>query len=128
MLARPPLKDRHRSVITVTSANAVAASVQRGEYCVSKAALSMASRLFAVRLSAHSIGVYELQPGMIATEMTNLSRASYDDMINGDHLVTHRWGEPIDVARAALTVAKGQLPYTVGQAIRIDGGLLLPKF
>jgi NAD(P)-dependent dehydrogenase (short-subunit alcohol dehydrogenase family) len=102
--------------------------VTRGEYCISKAGLAMASLLFAVRLANEGIGVYELQPGLIATEMTAPSKARYDGLVEGGGTVVKRWGEPADVARAALTAAKGLLPYTVGQAIRIDGGLTIAKY
>jgi NAD(P)-dependent dehydrogenase (short-subunit alcohol dehydrogenase family) len=123
-----PSTERHRSIVTISSANAVAASIQRGEYCVSKAAVSMASLLFAVRLSDHGICVYELQPGLIATEMTLPSRARYETLVQEGGTVMKRWGEPDDVARAALTAAQGLLPYTVGQPIRVDGGLTIPKY
>jgi NAD(P)-dependent dehydrogenase (short-subunit alcohol dehydrogenase family) len=128
MLAAPAREAIHRSIVTVTSSNAVAASILRGEYCVSKAGLSMASRLFALRLADHGIGVYEIQPGLIATEMTAPSRARYDGLIEGGGLAERRWGEPGDVARVALTAAQGLLPYTVGLPIPVDGGLLQQKF
>jgi NAD(P)-dependent dehydrogenase (short-subunit alcohol dehydrogenase family) len=128
MIAAAAPGERHRSIVIVSSANAVAASVQRGEYCVSKAAVSMASLLFAVRLSDHGIGVYELQPGLIATEMTVPSRARYEALVQDGGTVVKRWGAPGDVARAALTAAQGLLPYTVGQPIRVDGGLTIPKY
>jgi NAD(P)-dependent dehydrogenase (short-subunit alcohol dehydrogenase family) len=118
----------HRSIVTVTSANAVAASIFRGEYCVSKAGLSMASKLFAIRLAQAGIGVYEIQPGVIATDMTAPVKARYDEMLAGDLALINRWGEPADVARVALTAAEGRLPYTAGQAIQVDGGLLVPRF
>lgn len=118
----------HRSIVTITSSNAQAVSVQRGEYCVSKAALAMVSSLFAVRLGAVGIGVYEVVPGLIATEMSSVSRARYDADIARGWLVTPRWGQPEDVARVVTTLAQGLLPYTVGQAIRVDGGMLIHKY
>jgi NAD(P)-dependent dehydrogenase (short-subunit alcohol dehydrogenase family) len=127
MLARSEAP-AHRSIITVTSANAVAASIFRGEYCVSKAGLSMASKLFAIRLAEAGIGVYEIQPGVIATDMTAPVKARYDEALAGDLALIKRWGEPADVARVALTAAEGRLPYTAGQAIQVDGGLLVPRF
>lgn len=127
LLAREP-GDQHRSIVTITSSNAQAVSIQRGEYCVSKAGLSMASRLFAVRLAEHGIGVYEVQPGLIATEMTAPSKARYDSEIERGLTAIKRWGQPEDVARVVTTMASGALPYTVGQAIPVDGGLLMPKF
>ncbi|WP_236236071.1 3-ketoacyl-ACP reductase [Pseudomonas faucium] len=117
-----------RSIITITSSNAQAVSVLRGEYGISKAALSMASRLFAVRLAEAGIGVYEVQPGLIATEMTAPSKARYDAEIERGLTAIKRWGQPEDVARVVVSMATGALPYTVGHAVPVDGGLLLPKF
>jgi NAD(P)-dependent dehydrogenase (short-subunit alcohol dehydrogenase family) len=128
LLARPDEGGPHRSVVTITSSNATAVSILRGEYCVSKAALSMASRLFAVRLADEGIGVYEVQPGLIATEMTAPSRAAYDAGIERGLTAVRRWGEPEDVARVVTAMARGELPYTVGQAVQVDGGLLIPRF
>jgi NAD(P)-dependent dehydrogenase (short-subunit alcohol dehydrogenase family) len=118
----------HRSIVTITSANAVGVSLNRGEYCVSKAGLSMASRLFAARLGGEGIGVYEIQPGVIETAMTAPSMASYRERIAGGLTVIPRVGQPAEVARAVVTCATGGLPYTVGQAIRVDGGLVEPRF
>ncbi len=128
LLARTSAVTPPRSMITITSSNAVAASVTRGEYCVSKAALSMASTLFALRLADHGIGVYEVQPGLIATEMTAPSKARYDAQIDAGLTAIRRWGQPEEVARVVATLARDGLPYTVGQPIRVDGGLLITKF
>lgn len=127
-LLAQPAAEQHRSIVTITSSNARAVSIQRGEYCVSKAGLSMASQLFAVRLAEHDIGVYEVQPGLIATEMTAPSRALYDAEIERGLTAIKRWGQPEDVARVVVSMAQGALPYTVGQAVPVDGGLLIPKF
>ncbi|MBV4521203.1 3-ketoacyl-ACP reductase [Pseudomonas sp. SWRI74] len=118
----------HRCIVTVTSSNVQAVSVLRGEYGISKAGLSMASRLFAVRLADEGIGVYEVQPGLIATEMTAPSKARYDAEIERGLTAIKRWGTPEDVATVITTMASGGLPYTVGQAVPVDGGLLIPKF
>lgn len=118
----------HRCIVTITSSNAHAVSILRGEYGISKAGLSMASRLFAVRLADEGIGVYEVQPGLIATEMTAPSKARYDIEIERGLTAIKRWGQPEDVARVVITMATGGLPYTVGQAVPVDGGLLIPKF
>lgn len=117
-----------RSVIFVTSSNAVAATVERGEYCMSKTALHMAARLYALRLAKEGIGVYEVQPGLILTEMTAPSKAKYDDLIAKGMTADPRWGLPEDVARVVRTMAAGLLPYTVAQEVRVDGGLLIPRF
>jgi NAD(P)-dependent dehydrogenase (short-subunit alcohol dehydrogenase family) len=118
----------HRSIITVTSANASAVSIARGEYCMSKTAASMMSRLFASRLSDEDIGVYEIQPGFIETDMTAPSKAKYDALIDGGLTVVKRFGQPEEVGRIAVTLASGLLPYTVGQPIYVDGGLLTVRY
>jgi len=120
--------DAYRSIVFITSSNAVAASIERGEYCMSKTALSMACKLFALRLVGHGIGVFEVQPGMILTEMTAPSKARYDKLIAEGLTVDRRWGTPEDVARVVRTMAAGLLPYTVAQDVRVDGGLLLTRF
>ncbi len=118
----------HRSIITLSSANAVAPSISRGEYCVSKAGVSMVSKLFAARLSNEGIGVYEIQPGFIETEMTAPSKAKYDKLIDDGITVIKRFGRPEEVARIAVTLATGLLPYTSGQIIQADAGLLTVRY
>lgn len=117
-----------RSIVTITSSNAVAASVARGEYCVSKAALSMGTTLFSLRLAEFGVSVYEIQPGLISTEMTAPSASRYDTLLEGGGTAVGRWGTPDEVARVVATCATGGLPYSAGQAIRVDGGLLVQKF
>ncbi|WP_332742669.1 3-ketoacyl-ACP reductase [Hydrogenophaga sp.] len=130
--ARGLLKDtertHHRSIITITSSNAQAVSIQRAEYCVSKAALAMVSSLFAVRLGEEDIGVYEVIPGLIETDMSLASKAHYDAEIERGWLVNPRWGRPEEVGRTVSTLALGLLPYTVGQAIKVDGGMLIHRY
>lgn len=128
MVAADAAVGTFRSVIFVTSSNAVAATVERGEYCMSKIALHMAARLYALRLAKESIGVYEVQPGLILTEMTAPSKAKYDDLIAKGMTADPRWGLPEDVARVIRTMAAGLLPYTVAQEVRVDGGLLIQRF
>jgi NAD(P)-dependent dehydrogenase (short-subunit alcohol dehydrogenase family) len=118
----------HRSIINITSANASAVSIARGEYCISKAGASMMSKLFAARLSDEDIGVYEVQPGFIDTEMVAPSKAKYDALIEGGLTVIKRFGKPEEVARIVVTLANGLLPYTSGQAIQADGGLLTVRY
>jgi NAD(P)-dependent dehydrogenase (short-subunit alcohol dehydrogenase family) len=118
----------HRSIVNVTSANATAVSIARGEYCISKAGASMMSKLFAARLSNEGIGVYEIQPGFIETEMTAPAKAKYDKLIDDGITVIKRWGKPEEVARIAVTMATGLLPYTSGQAILADGGLMSVRY
>ena len=118
----------HRSIITITSANATAVSVTRGEYCISKAAASMMSKVFAARLSDEDIGVYEIQPGFIDTDMVAPSKAKYDALIENGLTVIKRFGRPEEVGRIAVALATGALPYTSGQTIHADGGLLTVRY
>ncbi len=118
----------YRSIIFITSSNAVAASVERGEYCMSKTALSMACKLFSIHLAQYGIAVFEVQPGLILTEMTAPSKEKYDDLIAKGLTIDPRWGLPHDVARTVRTMASGLLPYTVAQEVRVDGGLLVTRF
>ncbi len=120
--------DIQKSIITITSSNAIAASPQRSEYCVSKAGLSMATTLFSLRVAELNVSVYEVQPGFIETEMTAPSKERYDAQMKQGLTAIQRWGTPQEVAIAVRTLAKGGLPYSVGQSIRIDGGLLVSKY
>lgn len=128
MTAQAPAGEGARSIVFVTSSNAVVATIERGEYCMSKSALSMAARLFALRLAPHGIGVFEVQPGLILTEMTAPSKAKYDKLIAEGMTATPRWGQPEDVARVIRTMAAGLLPYTVAQDVRVDGGLMIQRY
>jgi 3-oxoacyl-[acyl-carrier protein] reductase len=127
MLEQGEISGQHRSIVNITSSNAVAVSVNRGEYCVSKCASSMTTRLFAVRLAAEGIGVYEVRPGIIETEMTRPVKDKYDAVI-ADSVPSKRWGFPDDVAATVCSMAEGRLRYTVGQAVTVDGGLTIPRF
>lgn len=128
LLQRERAMSLHHSIVTITSANAIGVSVNRGEYCVSKAAASMVSKLFAARLSNDGIGVYEIQPGFIETDMTAPSKARYDKLIEDGLTVIKRFGTPEEVAKIAVTLATGGLPYTSGQAIAADAGLLTVRY
>ena len=118
----------HRSIVTISSANASGVSITRGEYCISKAGVSMMSKLFAARLSNEEIGVYEIQPGFIETDMTAPSKARYDKLIDEGLTVIKRFGTPEEVGRIALTLAQGLLPYTTGQIIQADAGLMMVRY
>jgi NAD(P)-dependent dehydrogenase (short-subunit alcohol dehydrogenase family) len=128
LLARQRDPSLHHAIITVTSANAAGVSITRGEYCVSKAAASMVSKLFAARLADEGIGVYEIQPGFIETDMTAPSKARYDKLIADGLTSIKRFGRPEEIGRIAVTLATGGLPYTVGQAIAADAGLLTVRY
>ena len=126
--SEPATTEIPRSIVVISSVNAEALAVTRGEYCVSKAGLAMMSKLFAVRLAEAGIGVYEIRPGIIRTDMTAVASERYDREIAGGLTPIRRWGEPEDVGRAAATAATGGLPFSVGQAIYVDGGLTLRTF
>ncbi|MFD2570557.1 3-ketoacyl-ACP reductase [Spirosoma soli] len=114
-------------IVNVSSISATVASVNRGEYCVAKAGLSMATQLFAARLGEYDIPVYEVRPGIIRTDMTAGVTSKYDKLINDGLCVQKRWGYPDDVGRAVASLASGDFPYSTGQVITIDGGLTLPR-
>jgi 3-oxoacyl-[acyl-carrier protein] reductase len=117
----------HGAIVFVTSVSVEMASPNRGEYCVSKAGLAMAARLFAVRLAADGIPVYDVRPGIIATDMTAAVHDAYDRRI-GDGLVPERrWGQPDDVGRTVAALLRGDVPYATGTVIHIDGGLSVPR-
>jgi 3-oxoacyl-[acyl-carrier protein] reductase len=115
------------SVVTVTSVSAEVASVNRGDYCVSKAGLAMAVKLFAARLGEFGIPVYEVRPGIIATDMTAGVTGKYDTLIANGLLVEPRWGTPDDVGRAVAALARGDVPYSTGTVLHVDGGLTLQR-
>jgi 3-oxoacyl-[acyl-carrier protein] reductase len=115
------------SVVTVTSVSAEVASVNRGDYCVSKAGLAMTVKLFAARLGEFGIPVYEVRPGIIATDMTAGVTGKYDTLIANGLLVEPRWGTPDDVGRAVAALARGDVPYSTGTVLHVDGGLTLQR-
>jgi 3-oxoacyl-[acyl-carrier protein] reductase len=115
------------SIVFITSVSAEMASVNRGEYCVSKAGLSMTARLFAARLAEHGIPVYEVRPGIIATDMTAAVRETYDRRIAEGLVPERRWGLPDDVGRVVAALARGDLPYATGSVVHVDGGLSVPR-
>lgn len=119
--------DGFYSIINVGSISATVVSVNRGEYCVSKAGIAMMSQLFAARLGEYGIPVYEIRPGVIKTDMTSGVTGKYDALIEGGLCVTKRWGYPEDIGKAVGTLATGQFPYSTGQVIMVDGGLTMPR-
>ncbi|MFO0954767.1 MAG: 3-ketoacyl-ACP reductase [Isosphaeraceae bacterium] len=111
------------TIVFVTSVSSTFASVNRGEYCVSKAGLSMVAQLFAVRLADSGIRVYEVRPGVIATDMTGPVKEIYDRRIADGLSPIRRWGTPEDVGKAVAALASGAFPFSTGEVIRVDGGL-----
>lgn len=119
--------DQFRAIINIASSNSLAASPDRGEYCVSKAGVSMATRLWAVRLAENNIPVYEIRPGVIHTDMTRPVIEKYDRKIEEGLLLQKRWGEPEDIGRAVALLAQGNLAYSTGQTLYVDGGQLIQQ-
>jgi NAD(P)-dependent dehydrogenase (short-subunit alcohol dehydrogenase family) len=117
----------HPKIINIGSVSAYTASVNRGEYCMSKAGLGMMTALFADRLAEFGILVYEVRPGVINTDMTSVVKERYDALIGGGLTPVKRWGEPEDVARAVLAIAEGYLPFSTGEIINVDGGFHLRR-
>lgn len=114
-------------IVNVSSISATVASPSRGEYCISKAGVSMATQLWAVRLGEYGIPVYEVRPGIVDTDMTSAVKDKYDRLIAGGLTVQPRWGYPEDVGRAVAMLARGDLPYSTGQVIMVDGGMTLGR-
>ncbi len=115
------------SIVFVTSVSAAMASTNRGDYCVSKAGLSMAARLFAARLAPEGIPVYEVRPGIIATDMNAGVRDLYDRRIADGLVPDARWGTPDDVGRVVAALLRGDTPYATGTIVNVDGGLSIPR-
>ena len=112
-----------RMVINVSSISAYTASVNRADYCISKAGIAMMTQLFATRLAELGINIYEVRPGIIATDMTGPVKEKYDRLIfEAGLLPIKRWGQPEDVAKAVVAIAQGALPYSTGEVINVDGG------
>ena len=114
-------------IVNITSISAVVASVNRGEYCMSKAGLAMAVRVFADRLAADGIPVFEVRPGIIRTDMTASVSGRYDAAIADGLVPQRRWGEPEDVARAVVALARGEFDYSTGLVVDVGGGLMMPR-
>jgi 3-oxoacyl-[acyl-carrier protein] reductase len=117
----------HPKIVMISSISAYTASVNRGDYCMSKAALSMMTALFATRLADHGIGVYEIRPGIIATDMTAPVQEKYDTLIAQGLTPIRRWGTPGDVGRAVVAVAQDLLPFSTGEVLNVDGGFHLRR-
>ncbi|PYD51068.1 3-ketoacyl-ACP reductase [Komagataeibacter saccharivorans] len=128
LLARQRDADLFHSIVNVTSSNAMAVAVQRSEYCASKAAAAMVSKALAVRLGPENIAVYDVQPGLIATDMTAPVIEMYRQRARDGLTLFPRVGTPDDMGAIIATLASGRLPYTTGQVISADAGMLVPRF
>ncbi|RWA66881.1 3-ketoacyl-ACP reductase [Mesorhizobium sp.] len=125
MLARPAVSAR--SIITITSVSATMASPERADYCVSKAGLSMWVKNLALRLAAENIGVFEVRPGIIRTDMTAGVSAKYDALIDGGLVPAKRWGEAADIGAVVAALASGRFGFSTGSVIDVDGALSVPR-
>jgi 3-oxoacyl-[acyl-carrier protein] reductase len=132
-VAKEMLRERERDasfaacIVNVSSISATVVSINRGEYCIAKAGLSMVTQLFATRLGPLGIPVYEVRPGVIKTDMTAGVTAKYDQLIENGLCVQPRWGTPEDVGRAVAALARGDFPYSTGLVVMVDGGLVIPR-
>ena len=118
---------QHRSIVTISSANAYLVGPDRPEYCFSKMSLSMMTKAFALRLGKHGIATYEIRPGIIRTAMTLPVKEKYDGWIANGLTPMARWGEPDDVGKTVATLAIGLMPFSTGDAFHVDGGLHIQK-
>lgn len=114
--------DNKGAIVNISSMSGYTSSVSRGEYCISKAGVTMITTLFADRLAEYGIMVNEIRPGIIATGMTEKVKAKYDALIDGGLLPIKRWGKPEDIADAVWVLCSGALPYVTGQSVDVDGG------
>ena len=115
------------AIINITSISAYTASPERGDYCLSKAGLAMMTKLFATRLAAEGINVYEVRPSIITTDMTAVVKAKYDKLIAEGLAPIKRWGTPEDIGRAVAAIANGSFPFSTGEVINVDGGFHLRR-
>lgn len=117
----------HGVIVNISSVSATEASINRGDYCISKAGVAMATQLWAHRLAEFGVAVYEIRPGIIHTDMSAAVAEKYDRLIADGLTVENRWGEPDDVGRAVAMLARGDLTYATGNVLNIDGGLTLRR-
>lgn len=127
MIEQRSLENYRPAIVTISSVSAYAASPERGDYCVSKAGLSMMTKLYALRLAGEGINVYEIRPGVIATDMTAKVKEKYDRMIAEGLTPIDRWGASEDVASAVVAIASGSFPFSTGEVINVDGGFHLRR-
>lgn len=127
MIENSPENGVRGYICNISSMSAYTSSTSRGEYCISKAGVSMVTKLFADRLAEYGIMVNEIRPGIIATGMTEKVKAKYDALIDGGLLPIKRWGRPEDIAEAVYTLCSGALPYVTGQSVDVDGGFHIQR-
>ncbi len=125
MIESPTLADFQKAIVNVTSISAYTVSTNRGDYCVAKAGLAMMTKLYAVRLAEHGINVFEIQPGVIETDMTGPVKEKYDKLFAEGLTPINRWGKPSDIGKSVIAVAHGHFPYSTGQVFNVDGGFHL---
>lgn len=121
-------RELRRAIVFITSVSAEMASTTRGEYCVSKAGLAMTVKLFALTLAPYGIPVFEIRPGIIATDMTAPVKDHYDSRIANGLVPSRRWGGPDDVGRVVSALLRSDCAYATGSVIHVDGGLAIPRF
>lgn len=126
-VARWMIEQNTGCIINVSSISAEVASVNRGDYCISKAGVAMATKLWAARLGEFNIPVYEVRPGVIKTDMTAAVAEKYDKLLAAGLAIQARWGTPQDVGKAVAALARGEFPYSTGQVIYVDGGLSVQR-
>jgi len=127
MIEQAGERDFRGCVVTITSVSATVPSTNRGDYCISKAGLSMSSSLWAVRLAEYGIPAFEVRPGIVYTDMSAGAKEKYDRLIAEGLLLQPRWGEPDDVGRAVAMLVRGDLAYSTGSVVMVDGGLTVPR-
>lgn len=129
IVAKKMIADGTRGqIINISSMSAYTSSVNRPQYCISKAGVSMITKLYADKLAEYGIGVYEIRPGIIKTDMTKTVEGKYDHLINDEGILPiKRWGYPEDIAKAVDAIACGALPYSTGEVINVDGGFHLRR-
>lgn len=129
LVAKEMLKnDSHtRTIINISSVSATIASIDRSEYCISKSAVSMMTKLFSVRLAKHNISVFEIRPGIIRTEMTSVASDKYEKMFKEEKVPMSRWGEPEEIGKAVALLTSGDVAFSTGSIMSVDGGLSIHR-
>lgn len=119
--------DQFCCIINISSISATVASVNRGDYCISKAGLNMATKLWASRLGEFEIPVYEISPGIISTDLTAPVQKKYDQLFEQGLAIQKRWGKPEDIGRVAAAMSNQSMPYSTGQVVMVDGGMTVQR-